>query len=52
MAYRVVREALEQERATIGGGLDGESLPEDDLLPDGDPPDEDLPGGGLSDSGL
>ena len=43
MAYRVVRAALEQERATTGSGADGECLPEDDLLPDGDLPEDDLP---------
>lgn len=50
MAYRVVREALEHERATVGG-VDGESLPEDDLPPEAEPEDE-LPGAGLADSGL
>jgi len=51
MAYRVVREALEQERATAGGGLDGESLPEDELPPEGEPDDE-LPEAALPDSAL
>ena len=52
MAYRVVREALEQERATAGGGLDGASLPDDDLLPGGDLPDGDLPDGDMSEGEL
>lgn len=55
MAYRVVRDALEEERAT-GGGLDGESLPEDDLLPVGepeeDPPEADMSQAGLREAGL
>jgi regulatory protein len=55
MAYRVVREALEQERATAGGP-DGEMLPEDDPLFDGEPDDElpgaELPGAGPPDFGL
>ena len=50
MAYRVVREALEQERATAGG-LAGESLPEDDLPPEGEP-DGELPEAALPDSAL
>jgi regulatory protein len=60
MAYRVVREALEQERAT--GGLDGDSLPDDDLLPgddlaegelsDADLPGRDLPGGDVPEAGI
>jgi regulatory protein len=52
MAYRVVREALEQERATTGGGPDEENLPDDDLLPDADVPEEELPGAELPERGL
>ena len=56
LAYRVVREALEQERATVGR-LDGESRPDEDLLPDGDLsepdlPETDLPETDLSEAGL
>jgi regulatory protein len=55
MAYRVVREALEQERAA-GGGLDGDLLPDADLpeteLPEPELPEGESRGGELPEAGI